>query len=608
MKKLIALAAVLLVVTVMTGCGNKKTDGEITSPSDITINTFGPVGTDSLPGSDATEDTLPFYQTVSEEPTLPVVTTTPAQTEPSEPSDTSESNDDEPYRITDYEATMYASSSVNIREKPDADSKRISHLDKGEEAHITGIVSNGWYRIKIKGEEYFVNGRYLSDYIEPEYTESTTKKTTKTEETKVTPAAEEPDDDISIDEVTTDEPDIQIDEPEPSDDPIVDENPDVPLVEEFFIPQGHSSYRALNYDTQKAVWFAYLDLDTMIANASEDEFRSKIMTAFANVRLMGCNTVYVHVRAFADAYYNSAFYPFAASYSGTAGVAPNYDPLELMIDEAHKIGLSFHAWINPMRTTTKKRFAEISDSYAIKQWYNSESANGTYIVYDSDTGYYWLSPAYSAVRELICNGVAEIVTRYKVDGIHIDDYFYPTTDKSFDKLAFSVSGRSDLAQWRRDTVSLLVSDIYSTVKACNSSVEFGVSPQGNLDNNINKLYADVGKWCTETGYLDYIVPQIYYGYKDKLPFDTTAETWQSIVSIPDIKLVCGLAAYKIGTNSEWSTGDMLARQTNYISRLSGYSGCAYYRYGSLFAEGTDDSSLLRSEKTRLVETELFTSR
>ena len=252
-----------------------------------------------------------------------------------------------------------------------------------------------------------------------------------------------------------------------------------------------------------------------------------------------------------------------------------------------------------MRTTTKKRFAEIDDRYAIKQWYNSDTTNGTYLVYDSDTGYYWLSPAYSAVRELICSGVAEIIANYNVDGIHIDDYFYPTTDKSFDKLAFQVSGRSDLYQWRRDTVSLLVSDIYSTVKSCNPTVEFGVSPQGNIDNNLNKLYADVEKWCSEPGYLDYITPQIYYGYKDKLPFDSTAEAWQSLVKSPHVKLVCGIAAYKVGINVEWSSGEMLARQTNYINNLPGYSGCAYYRYNSLFAEGTDVSSLMTSERNQL---------
>ncbi len=598
MKKVILLLLTAVTLLTMTACQNKNKDKPQSSPSDITINTFesGYVPPSQSGGA---EVTMPSYMTVSEESYIPAPTVTtapeeiPAETTLSE----DDSSTDEPYTITDYEALMFANSSVNIREKPDADSKRISHLSKGDEAHITGIVSNGWYRIKIKGNEYFVNGRYLSDYIEPDYEETTTEKTTKPDEDKTEPN----EDDIQIEDPVNEDPDVQIDDSPSIDEPTVDEIDENPITDDFTIPQGYSHYSALNYSTQKAMWFAYLDIDNMLANASESDFRGRIISAFFNAKLLGCNTVYVHVRAFSDAYYYSDFYPFAASYSGTAGVSPDYDPLKIMIDEAHNLGLSFHAWVNPMRTTTKKRFAEIDDSYAIKQWYNSDNTNGTYIVYDSDTGYYWLSPAYSAVRELICNGVAEIIANYNVDGIHIDDYFYPTTDKSFDKLAFQVSGRSDLYQWRRDIVSLLVSNIYSTVKSCNPTVEFGVSPQGNIDNNLNKLYADVEKWCSEPGYLDYITPQIYYGFKDKLPFDSTAEAWQSLVKNPNVKLVCGIAAYKVGVNVEWSSGEILAKQTNYINNLPGYSGCAYYRYNSLFAEGTDVSALMTSERTQLKE-------
>ena len=337
----------------------------------------------------------------------------------------------------------------------------------------------------------------------------------------------------------------------------------------------------------------------MLSGATEAEFTEAISEAFSYVLSLGCNTVYVHVRAFGDAYYYSDYYPFTAAYSGTVGDKPSYDPLEIMITEAHKLGLSFHAWVNPMRTTTKSNYKSMSSSYTLKQWYSSSTTNGTYLVYDSDTGYYWLSPAYSAVRELICAGIAEIVSNYNVDGIHIDDYFYPTTDESFDSLAFSVSGSSNLSQWRRDTVSQLVSEIYSTVKSCNSSVLFGVSPQGNLDNNLNKLYADVELWCSTSGYLDYIVPQIYYGYSGTLPFDTTAVQWDSIVTSSTVKLICGIAAYKVGTTTEWSSGSMLSTQTDYISSLSGYSGCAYYRYGSLVADSSD--TLLSKEITNLIK-------
>ncbi|MCD7846810.1 MAG: family 10 glycosylhydrolase [Oscillospiraceae bacterium] len=571
MRKSVLLFTLIFTVLTLTSC-TQRASVEDTAGS-ITIETYASVSTQTATSE---SETAPVYSTI--EPSESAVTTAPEST--SETTAVVETEVSVDYTITDYEATMYAINSVNVRALPDADSDRIGHLDKGDSVNVTGIVSNGWYRIEFKNGEYFVNGRYLSDiYEEDEETTTVATTTATTAATTIT---------TTISEITTT---ATIDE----DVDIADEVD----VDEIVSQLGTSSYTALNYSTVKAVWFAYLDIDTMLAGATEAEFTNSISEAFSYVASLGFNTVYVHVRAFGDAYYYSDYYAFTSAYSGTVGDKPSYDPLEIMITEAHKLGLSFHAWVNPMRTTTKKNLEAMSSSYTLKQWYSSSSTNGTYLVYDSDTGYYWLSPAYSAVRELICAGIAEIVSNYDVDGIHIDDYFYPTTDESFDKLAFSVSGSSDLAQWRRDTVSQLVKEIYSTVKSCNSSVLFGVSPQGNLSNNLNKLYADVELWCSTTGYLDYIVPQIYYGYTGSLPFDTTAVQWDSIVTSSSVKLICGIAAYKVGTTTEWSSGSMLSKQTDYISTLSGYSGCAYYRYRSLIADSSD--TLLAGEIASLIK-------
>ncbi len=576
MKKLIfvLLAAAFL----LTACESHAKQTEVMNPGSVNIETFAPFS--ETQKSEYAPDSAPVYVTVETEATVPTPTavTSESSSETKAPkteqttvvsviSSTEEKSEDD-YTIADYESVMYAGAAVNVREFPDAESKRLGHFDAGDEVHITGIVSNGWYRVKFKGGEYFLNGRYLTDVREDPVSDTTTSpEITKAPETTTEDAV-----------ITTPVPTTQVSE----DDEI--------FLEEIDNINSEHHYTALNYQTQKAVWFAYLDIDTMLANSTEQSFTQAIRQAFLNVSSMGCNTVYVHVRAFGDAYYHSEIYPFTAAYSGTLGVAPDFDPLEIMVDEAHKLGLSFHAWINPMRTTTKKRYEEMSQDYTLKQWYNSDTANGTYIVYDKESGYYWLSPAYSAVRELICRGIAEIVSNYDVDAIHIDDYFYPTTDKSFDKLAFSVSGSSDLEQWRRDTVSMLVSDIYRTVKSANQSVLFGVSPQGNMKNNKNKLYADIERWCQSDGYLDYIVPQIYYNYGDKLPFDTTALQWRLIVTNPKVKIVCGIAAYKVGSNSEWKQGDILSRQTDYAKNV-GYDGCAYYRYGSLFGPEADNSAM-----------------
>ncbi len=579
MKTLKTILSLMLALMLLCSCSVSTAKDNIAPPS-VTIETYNTFTTPAT----TTQATAPS--------TTPEITTTPASTEEittttppaTEESITVSSDDGElsidDFVIADYESMMYANASVNVRALPDADSDRIGHLDEGEAVEVTGLVSNGWYRIKFKNAEYFVNGRYLSDTYEYDVTtEAITTVTTTVTTTQTTPTTSQ-----TTTAATTTEPDYEY------------EIEDDDTTNIFF---GTSSYSALNYSTQKAVWFAYLDIDSMLLNASEAEFTSSVRDSMLRVSSMGCNTVYVHVRAFGDAYYYSDYYAFTAAYSGTLGNRPSYDPLKIMIDEAHKLGLSFHAWINPMRTTTDKRYSEMSSDYILKKWYDSSSTKGTYLVYDSSTKYYWLSPAYPAVRQLICNGIAELVSNYNIDAIHIDDYFYPTTSSSFDKDAFRASGASDLATWRRGVVSQLVNQMYATVKSCNPSVLFGISPAGNISNNIDKYYADVITWCSSKGYMDYIVPQIYYNYGDKLPFDTTLVDWKNLVTEDSISLVCGIAAYKVGSSSTWRTGDVLKRQTDDVNTLTRYSGVAYYRYGSIFLADSDIETLMNEEISNL---------
>lgn len=566
MKMLSKIICIILALLLLCSC-SVSTSKDNVEPPKITIETYGSLSTSVTTTEPSTATTVPITTTVPTT-TDEIITTTPA---PIEEEQTTISSDDElsvdDYEIADYECIMYANANLNIRILPNADSDRVGRYDEGDEVEVTGLVSNGWYRVRYKDGEYYVHGRYLSDTFELEVTTNATTIVTTTQTKPTT--------------VTTTEPEVEI-----------DDEPNIII--------GSNSYNALNYKTQKAMWFAYLDIDSMLLNATESEFRRDVKNAMTNVALLGCNTVYVHVRAFGDAYYFSDYYAFTAAYSGTMGKRPSFDPLKIMIDEAHKQGLSFHAWINPMRTTTEKRYQEMSSNYALKKWYSSSSTNGSYLVYDSSTKYYWLSPAYPAVRELICNGIAELVTNYDIDAIHIDDYFYPTTSSSFDYAAFKASGASDLSAWRKSVISKLVREMYSTVKACNDSVLFGISPAGNISNNINHYYADVITWCSQKGYMDYIVPQIYYSYEDKLPFDDTVLEWLRITTEDSIDLVCGIAAYKVGLNDSWTSGSILKQMTDDINSIDRYSGCAYYRYGSIFYADSDVEDLMNEEISKLI--------
>jgi uncharacterized lipoprotein YddW (UPF0748 family) len=367
---------------------------------------------------------------------------------------------------------------------------------------------------------------------------------------------------------------------------------------------GSNSYSSLNFKEQKGIWISYLEYTSMLTNQSESAFRTNIGKCFDNVRSIDFNTVYVQVRAFGDAYYNSSLFPTGDRYNGTIGAKLSFDPLEIMIEEAHSRGLSVHAWINPMRLMTDSQIKTVSDSYTIKKWYNDSSKNGTYIVKYSDRWY--LNPAYEEVRQLISDGITEIVSKYNVDGVQIDDYFYPTTDSSFDSKAYSSSGTSkSLSTWRTENVNLMVKSLCSAVHKANSSVLFGISPQGSVSNNVDTLYADVNTWCKSAEYCDYILPQIYYGFDNSaLPYSDTVALWNSMTSSGNVKLVIGLAGYKIGTSdsyagsgkNEWiSNSDILSRQMTLASSLSNYGGVAIFRYGSLFTPESDVAAQVQKE-------------
>ena len=306
---------------------------------------------------------------------------------------------------------------------------------------------------------------------------------------------------------------------------------------------------------------------------------------------MGINTVYVHVRSHGDSYYKSSIFPKGKYYNS------DFDPLQVMVDVAHEKGLSIHAWINPMRCMDTQLMESQSDDYILKKW--SLEYNGTYI--NECDGYWYLNPYYDEVRKLICDGIAEIVNNYNVDGVNIDDYFYPTTDETFDRPCFADSNQSDLLQFRRDNVSKMVKDMYNTIKSINSTVEFGISPQGNIDKNYDEQCADVSLWTSTEGYCDYIAPQIYYGFNNSTcPYIDTLNTWADLNKNSKVKLIIGLGTYKIGLEDTWAGSgsnewidddNIIGCQIDYAFNNPDVDGIAIYSYSSTF-EPTGDTSVI----------------
>lgn len=369
---------------------------------------------------------------------------------------------------------------------------------------------------------------------------------------------------------------------------------------------GSSHYTALNYSEVKGVWISYIELSEILTGQTRDSFRSNIGEVFDNCAQLGINTVYVHVRSHGDAYYRSELFPWSKYVTGTPGSDPGFDPLDIMLTEAHDRGLSFHAWINPLRTCTTSQLSSYG-SYPVYSFATGTGTAGKYAV--EVNGTYYLNPAYDEVTQLIAAGAAEIVANYDVDGLHIDDYFYPTTDASFDSSAFSGSGYDSLSEFRLANCDRLVSELYSAVKSANPTALFSVSVQGSISNNYDQMYADVRKWCTHPGFLDVMIPQIYYGFENSTaPYQETLDKWDSLASAGGIPLVAGLSVSKVGCEDKWAgsgkyewinCNDIISRQTAAAKKCSSYGGIALYSYRSIFCPEQSVSEAVSKEISAL---------
>lgn len=371
---------------------------------------------------------------------------------------------------------------------------------------------------------------------------------------------------------------------------------------------GSNSYQAVNYSEIKGIWISYIELSELMQGQSESGFRSNIAKVFDNCVGLGINTVYVHVRSHSDAYYRSELFPWSKYVTGTLGSDPGYDPLAVMLREAHDRGLSFQAWINPLRACGTSHISSYG-SYPVYTFATATGMAGKYAV--DVNGTYYLNPAYEQVTELIAAGAAEILANYNVDGLHIDDYFYPTTDASFDSSAFSESTASSLSDFRFANCDRMVSELYSAVKKTNPTAVFSVSVQGRIENNYTQLYADVRKWCTTSGYLDVIIPQIYYGFENSsAPYKATLDEWEALAVSGGIPLVAGLSVSKVGCEDTWAgsgkyewinNSDIISRQLAAAKECRSYGGFALYSYRSVFTPDSSVSAAVSREISSLKE-------
>ena len=357
----------------------------------------------------------------------------------------------------------------------------------------------------------------------------------------------------------------------------------------------NTQYTALNYENMKCMWLSQFDLSSIYCENGKqrdaESFRALMATVLDNVKANGMNTVILQLRPNADSMYPSEVYPPSAYVVGAYGNKFAYDAIEIVLELAKERELSIHAWINPLRAMTDSQIRSVPRSYAIRKWLEDDDLCGKYIVKVGENWY--LNPAYSEVRELILDGAREVMQKYDFDGLHMDDYFYPTTDASFDTAAYRQYLREDgtlsLADFRRDALNKLVGGMYESVKAIDPEALYGISPAGNYNTVYNSHYADVLTWCAEEGYIDYICPQVYFGLEhSSFDFISTAEKWQSYIKSDKVSLVIGMSLGKAQSGvdnyagegkNEWSEHkDVLKRCLEYTKELDECIGVAYFCY------------------------------
>ena len=312
-----------------------------------------------------------------------------------------------------------------------------------------------------------------------------------------------------------------------------------------------SIVQAATHDNDmRAVWISTvynLDYPSTKNNitAQQNEFIEKLDT----LQEMGINTVIVQVRPKADALYRSSINPWSDVLTGTQGKDPGYDPLAFMIEEAHSRGMDFHAWLNPYRVTTSGTDVSVLSSN------HPARLNPSWLLNYNGKLYY--NPESEGVKQHIVDTVREIATNYDVDGIHFDDYFYP----SGYPLAAGETRDGVQANARRSAVNDMVRRVSTAVKNVNltygKSVKFGISPPGIWKNSSSDItgsntsgneayysvYADSRTWI-QNGWLDYIVPQIYWKMgHSKADYETLVKWWSNEVSGTGVKLYIGQGVY-----------------------------------------------------------------
>jgi uncharacterized lipoprotein YddW (UPF0748 family) len=292
-----------------------------------------------------------------------------------------------------------------------------------------------------------------------------------------------------------------------------------------------------------------------------DQQRTELIGILDRAAATRINTIVFHVRPAADAVYQSSLEPWASLLSGTQGTDPGYDPLAFAIQEAHARGMELHAWVNPFRAGNTADTARLARTHL---FYTRRDLVRVY------AGNIWLDPGEPDVQEHSLRVIKDIVTRYDIDGLHADDYFYPYVVNDAanrpipfpDSATFAKSGAgAALGDWRRANIDRFVERLYTEVHAIKPTIKVGISPFGiwrpGFPSGITGLdayasiYADSRKWL-QRGWVDYLAPQLYWAIAPpQQSYPALLDWWINESQVTSRRHVWpGLAAYRVNDGSQ----------------------------------------------------------
>ena len=358
----------------------------------------------------------------------------------------------------------------------------------------------------------------------------------------------------------------------------------------LFIPNSKTSK---DNEEVKGVFISYLELSKYLKGKSVSEGKDNIDKMIENINNLKLNTIFLQVRIASDSIYDSKIFPtsmYIADYEG----GNYFNILDYFLNKCYQKKIKVYAWVNPYRIRTTEDINSISKTNPAFKYLNTD-----YI--QINKGIYY-NPSKEEVTNLIIDGIKELLN-YNIDGIIFDDYFYPNNDVDLVDYQEYLKNNDyiSLEEYHLNVINNMVRRVH---KEClKKNVLFGISPEGNIENNYQYNYADVKKWLSSNEYVDFIMPQVYYGfYNSSRDYISVIKEWDNLIKNDDIQLIIALAFYKVGIiddyakngKFEWINNDNIIMKEIILSRnLRHYSGFSLYRYDSIFDKENYNSISLK---------------